>query len=165
MKLLSSTFLYKAQLQKVIAPNTAIKNKTNAFPQKIMALLAFFFPLNSTISNKSWVSSQVFCKILQWWNSSKVWEKKRIKWKTHNFVPLRISSLYILGTSEQGWSEVREGNLGSFLEDPSSAGDDERTPLSEILPSLACAEFGPLEVMLCCLSSCSFLGKEKEIRN
>lgn len=59
---------------------------------------------------------------------------------------------------------MREGNLGSFLEDASRAGDDERTLLSEILPNLACAEFGVLEVMLRCLSSCSFLRKEKEKR-
>lgn len=91
--------------------------------------------------------------------------EKRIKLKTHNFFPLRTSSLCILGTSEQGWSEVREGNLGTFLEDASRAGDGERTLLSEILPNLACAEFGVLEALVGCLSSCSFLGKEKEIRN
>lgn len=78
----------------------------------------------------------------------------RIKLKAHNFVPLQISSLDILGTSEQGWSEVREGILGSFLEDASRAGDDERTLLSEIFPALACAEFGVLKAMLYCLSSC-----------
>lgn len=84
--------------------------------------------------------------------------------QTHNLVPLRISSLFILGAFEDSWSEVREGNLrwlGGFLEDGSSTRDDERTLLSAALPNLECTEFGALEPMLGCLSSCSFLGKNE----
>lgn len=72
--------------------------------------------------------------------------------------------MYILGAFEESWSEVREGNLrwlGSFLEDVSGTRDDERTLLSAILHNLVCTEFGALEPMLCCLSSCSFLGKKE----